>query len=135
MKVTRLLVSICVVSLSVCIGLVAYTSVTSAQKSNDGFTLDQVLSSPSPPDLVAAPKGERIAWVFDAEGKRNIWGAEGPDFKARQLTEYNQDTGQELTVPAFTHDGAWIVYVRGGEPNSAGEIPNPASDPRGVVQA
>ncbi len=105
-----------------------------AQESN-GFTLEQVLSSPFPSDLVAAPTGERIAWVFDAQGKRNVWVAEGPDFKARQLTQYNEDTGQELTELAFTHDGKWLVYVRGGNPNSAGEIPNPTSDPSGAMQS
>lgn len=107
---------------------------TSAQQS-EGFTIEQVLSSPFPSDLIAAPAGERIAWVFDAEGKRNIWVADGPDFKARQLTAYNEDTGQELTQLSFTHDGKWVVYVRGGDANSAGEVPNPTSDPAGASQA
>ncbi|HEY8459456.1 MAG TPA: prolyl oligopeptidase family serine peptidase [Blastocatellia bacterium] len=103
-------------------------------RQNSGFTLEQVLSSPFPSDLVAAPVGERIAWFFDAQGKRNVWVAEGPEFKARQLTQYNEDSGQELTDLSFTRDGAWLVYVRGGGPNAAGDIPNPTSDPRGAAQ-
>src|SRR5215510_7461442 len=70
----------------------------SSARQNSGFTLEQVLSSPFPYDLVAAPAGERIAWVINAQGNRNVWVAEGPDLKgARQLTQYNEDDGQELT--------------------------------------
>jgi N-acyl-D-aspartate/D-glutamate deacylase/dipeptidyl aminopeptidase/acylaminoacyl peptidase len=110
-------------------------ALTSAQQTNAGFTVEQILSAPFPSDLIAAPTGERIAWVFNAEGKRNVWGAEGPDFKARQLTAYNEDDGQELTNLGFTRDGKWIVYVRGGDENQAGEVPNPTSDPNGAEQA
>lgn len=93
------------------------------------------MSSPFPSELIAAPTGERIAWAFNAEGKRNIWVADGPEFKARQLTQFNEDTGQELTQLEFTHDGEWVVFVRGGSANSAGDIPNPTSDPAGTSQA
>lgn len=106
-----------------------------AQSSQNGFTIEQVLSAPFPDALVAAPKGQRIAWTFDAQGKRNVWCADGPDFKARQLTQFNEDDGQEITHLSFTHDGRWIVYVRGGEPNSAGEFPNPTSSPQPLAQA
>ncbi len=99
------------------------------------FTIEQILSAPFPSDLVAAPTGERIAWVFNAEGKRNIWVAEGPSFQARQLTKYNEDDGQELTNLSFTRDGQFVVYVRGGDDNQMGEVPNPTSDPQGALQA
>ena len=99
-----------------------------------GFTLEQVLSSPFPSELVAARQGERVAWVFDAEGRRNIWVAEGPQFKARQLTKFNQDDGQELSDVGFSADGNWIVFVRGGDKNSRGEVPNPTNDAAGVKQ-
>ena len=132
MKIRRILVSFCAVAFIAC-ALWFNASRSAAQQS--GFTIEQVLSSPFPSDLIAAPTGERIAWVFDAEGKRNIWVADGPDFKARQLTQFNEDTGQELTQLEFTHDGEWVVFVRGGPPNSAGEIPNPTSDPAGAAQA
>jgi len=99
------------------------------------FTLEQVLSSPFPSDLAASPKGERIAWAFDAEGRRNVWVAEGPMFfKPRQLTKFNEDTGQELTGLEFSADGNWIVFVRGQGKNTAGEFPNPTSDAGGVKQ-
>jgi Tol biopolymer transport system component len=132
MKIRRILISFCVVAFVAC-ALWFNASRSAAQQA--GFTIEQVLSSPFPSDLIAAPTGERIAWVFDAEGKRNIWVAEGPDFKARQLTQFNEDTGQELTELEFTHDGEWVVFVRGGSANSAGDIPNPTSDPAGASQA
>jgi dipeptidyl aminopeptidase/acylaminoacyl peptidase len=102
--------------------------------SGNGFTLEQVLSSPFPSDLTASRNGDRLAWVFDAEGKRNIWVAEAPAFKGRQLTRYNKDDGQEITELEFSPDGNWIAYVRGGPPNSEKEIPNPTSDPNGAKQ-
>lgn len=100
----------------------------------DGFTLEQILSSPFPSDLIASKSGDKLAWVFDTEGKRNIWVAEAPAFKGRQLTRYDKDDGQEITEPVFSPDGNWIAYVHGGPPNSEKEIPNPTSDAAGAKQ-
>jgi dipeptidyl aminopeptidase/acylaminoacyl peptidase len=98
------------------------------------FTLEQVTSSPFPSELTVSKRGDKIAWAFDAEGKRNIWIAEAPGFNARQLTHYNNDDGQELTDLLFSPSGNEIGYVRGGDANQAGEVPNPASDPAGARQ-
>jgi dipeptidyl aminopeptidase/acylaminoacyl peptidase len=75
-----------------------------------------------------------MAWAFDAEGKRNIWVAEGPAFAARQVTRSTNDDGQELTDLVFSPNGAMIAYVRGQGKNQAGEIPNPTSDTAGARQ-
>jgi dipeptidyl aminopeptidase/acylaminoacyl peptidase len=98
------------------------------------FTIDQALSAPFPSDLTAAPAGDKIAWVFDARGVRNVWVAESPDFKARQLTHYTEDDGQEIGDLAWSGDGAAIAYTRGGEANGRGEIPNPTSNSAGARQ-
>ncbi|MDD5544410.1 MAG: prolyl oligopeptidase family serine peptidase [Acidobacteriia bacterium] len=92
------------------------------------FTLEQVLSTPFPSDMKASPAGERIAWAFDWKGLRNIWVAEGPEFRARQLTPYSTDDGQEVGDIQFSPDGNTLVYVRGGNRSSGGDIPNPTSD-------
>src|SRR6266545_345976 len=135
MKTARLFTLLLLASLFVFeAGFVVNNSRSSARQ-DSGFTLEQILSSPFPSDLVASPIGERVAWVFDAQGKRNVWVAECPEFKARQLTQYYEDDGQELTDLSFTRDGKWLVYVRGGNPNSAGDIPNPTNDPSGATQA
>lgn len=100
----------------------------------NGFTLEQVLSSPFPSELIASKQGDKVAWVFDHLGKRNIWIAEAPAFKGRALTRYDKDDGQEISELAFSPDGNWIAYMRGGPPNSDKDVPNPMSDPAGAKQ-
>ncbi|HEV2836777.1 MAG TPA: prolyl oligopeptidase family serine peptidase [Pyrinomonadaceae bacterium] len=90
---------------------VAASSVTS-------FTLEQIKSYPFPNELTTAATGSRIAWAFNERGARNIWVAEGPDFKARRLTNYQNDDGQELTTVSLSSDGKYVVYVRGGDHGS-----------------
>ena len=109
----------------------SHSTVASSTDAN-GFTLEQVLSSPFPSELIASNDGSKIAWVFDDEGRRNIWVAEIPQFKGRQLTHYIEDDGQEITELAFSPDGNLLAYVRGGEANSDNEIPNPTSNPNGT---
>ena len=102
--------------------------------SAQSFTLEQVTSSPFPSDLVTTKRGDRIAWAFDAEGKRNIWIAEAPTFAARPVTHYDSDDGGELTDLVFAPSGTLIAYARGNEQgkNQAGEYANPTSDPSGT---
>ncbi len=99
------------------------------------FTLEQVLSAPFNSNLVAARSGDRIAWTSNEQGKRNIWVAEGPGFKGRRLTAYQEDDGGELSDLRFTADGNTIVYVRGEGKDSAGDYANPTSNPSGAEQA
>ena len=82
------------------------------------FTMEQIKSYPFPNELTAAGSGSRIAWAFNERGLRNVWVAEGPDFKARKLTNYNLDDGQELTSLSISEDGKYVVYVRGGDHGS-----------------
>lgn len=100
-----------------------------APLSAQSFTLEEVMAAPFPSSLVAAPRGTVFAWVQNAEGVRNIWVAEGPAFRARRLTAYAADDGQELSDLQFTPDGMTLLFVRGGPPNSRGEIPNPRGEP------
>lgn len=85
---------------------------------SNSFTLEQIKSYPFPNELTAAATGSRIAWAFNERGARNIWVAEGPDFKARRLTNYETDDGQELTSLSLSADGKYVVYVRGGDHGS-----------------
>src|SRR5215217_33644 len=89
----------------------AVSSRPTAAQNGPGFTLEQVLDYPFPANLVAAPTGTALAWTFVERGARNIYVAEGPDFKARRVTPYGDDDGQELTNLSFTRDGRTIVYV------------------------
>jgi len=115
------------------IRLAAAAILLAAPASAQSFTIEQVLSVPFPTDLTASKSGA-FAWVFNTRGVRNVWLAEPAGYKARQLTSYAIDDGQEIGGLGFTGDGA-ILYVRGGAPNRSGELPNPNSDPAGVERA
>jgi len=110
--------------------LAVLTIGASPQTTMRSFTVDQILSFPSPENLTAAPLGSTIAWSFNERGVRNIYVASGPGFAARRITTYKNDDGQELTHLAFSNDGKMLVYVRGGDhgsgrPGDDGP-PNPA---------
>jgi len=105
-----------------------------AQTAPHGSTLEQVLSSPFPTNLVAAENAGRIAWVFAAKGQRNVWIADAPNFEARQVTHYTGDDGMPIAALKLTPDGKTVVYARGSEANSAGEIADPTSGVEKRVQ-
>jgi dipeptidyl aminopeptidase/acylaminoacyl peptidase len=111
--------------------LVCFAPLAWAQQN---VTLETLMSAPFPENLTAAKTGNRVAWTFNQEGKRNIWVAEGPSFAARRLTSYVQDDGQPLSELSFSGDGNTIVYVRGEGKNAAGQFPNPTSSPSGTEQ-
>ena len=94
----------------------------------------QVTNVPYPSDLLAAEQGGRIAWVLNKQGVRNIWIAEAPAFTPRQMTSYSADDGQELSQLAFSPDGDYLVFVRGGDhdsnwPAKGNLAPDPVSTP------
>lgn len=99
------------------------------------FTIEQVLSAPFPTELKASPTGNKMAWVFNQQGSRNIFMAEAPDFKPVKITNYEGDNGQEINSVSFTPDGNSIIFIRGGANNAAGEIPNPIQLQEGVERA
>lgn len=103
-----------------------------ASRAQSGLNMEAVKSYPFPNELTAAATGSRIAWAFNEQGQRNIYVAEGPDFKARRLTNYTQDDGQELSSVALSANGKWVIYVRGGDHGSnwGDELPvNPTFNP------
>jgi Tol biopolymer transport system component len=114
--------------------LLALTLFAAANVPAQSFTLEQVMGSPFPSELTASNRGDRVAWAFAAEGKRNIWMAESPSFAARQLTRYDKDDGGALSQLAFAPNGNVLAYVRGEGRNQAGEYPNPTTDSEGTSQ-
>ena len=107
-------------------------SVATPAQQPASYSLEQIKSYPFPNELTAAATGNRLAWALNERGIRNIFVAEGPDYRARQLTSYRTDDGQELTSLAISADGRHVVYVRGGEHGSNWDdllAVNPASLP------
>ena len=113
MNLRRVMLSLLVIA----IAILAPAVVTQHAASNS-FTIEQIKSYPFPNELTVSTTGSRIAWAFNERGARNVWVAEGPDFKARRLTSYESDDGQELTSLRISADGKYVVYVRGGDHGS-----------------
>jgi dipeptidyl aminopeptidase/acylaminoacyl peptidase len=79
------------------------------------FTLEQALAYPYAGEIAAARDGGHVAWVRNDNGVRNVWAAEAPAYKARQVSHFAADDGQEITQLVFTPDGKSLVFVRGGD--------------------
>ena len=116
--------------------LIGMAVVASPSARQSPVTIDTLMATPFPTDLVPAPVGGRVAWVSSSSGVHNILLAEpapgtGPlagrtDHKWRAITNYTGDDGLWITDLNWTSDGKTIVYVRGDGANRAGENPNPA---------
>ncbi|MFO7890616.1 MAG: hypothetical protein R6V04_09785, partial [bacterium] len=95
-------------------------------------TLENIMSAPFPSSMTADPEAERIAWVFNDRGMRNIYVARSPMFEPTKVTSYNLDDGQALSDICFQPQGDYIFYVRGGALNNKGVHPNPTSNIHGT---
>ena len=125
--------------------LAAVAVITIAPEARQAVSIDTMMATPFPTDLVAAPTGGAIAWVSSNSGVHNILIADptpgtGPmagrtDHKWRAVTNYTGDDGLWITEPGFTSDAKTIVYVRGDGANRQGESPNPAQLQDGTDQA
>ena len=69
-------------------------------------------------ELCSSAQGAAIAWAMDEEGKRNVYVADGADFKPRKLTNFSVNEGQEITSLSISNGSKWVVYVRGGDHGS-----------------
>ena len=100
-----------------------------AMAASGPFTINQVMSAPFASAPVASPTGAKVAWLEDEQGKRNVYVAAAPDWKALKLTNFTQDDGQEIGELAWAHDGSYVVFVRGGDLENGGDNPNPNFSP------
>src|SRR5215467_13564292 len=103
--------------------------------SASAFTLEEILSLPFASELHASRAKNRLVWLQNDRGARNLWVAEGPEWRARQLTKYSGDDGTDIGEISFTPDGDSVVFTRGGDLETGGENTNPRSLPGGVGQA
>lgn len=97
-----------------------------------GFSLQQVLAYPFPQGLASSRHGDRIAWIVNLGGVRNVWIAQAPAFKPRQVTHFSTDDGQEITQLTFSPSGDALVFVRGGDHDANWPEklePDPSSSP------
>ncbi|HTS11225.1 MAG TPA: prolyl oligopeptidase family serine peptidase [Candidatus Limnocylindrales bacterium] len=127
------------VALAVAAGTFGAPAHSAHQSQPQKFTIQQVLSAPFPTELIAAPAKNRFAWVFNAEGKRNVWIAEPSGsagaYSTKQLTNYSQDDGQDVGDLAWAPDAESIAYVHGGDLEfTHASYPNPSRIAAGVEQ-
>jgi dipeptidyl-peptidase 4 len=95
-------------------------------------TIDQFLAPAYPQDLVSARKVDRIAWWSYERGRRNVYSAAAPDYTPVALTHFDDDNGIDISDLSIADDGSVVTFVRGTQPNRAGWVANPTSDPRGA---
>src|SRR6516164_8366489 len=78
------------------------------------FTLNDVMQAPFSSDMLPAPTGAAVAWVFNAKGCSNIWVADpSHGATARQITPYTEDDGFNIGELAWSPDTKSIAFTRG----------------------
>lgn len=102
----------------------------SAFAQKPAFTLEQIMGTPFPTELTAAPASNKVAWVQNSRGVRNIWLATAPDYIGKQLTNFSKDDGKEISQLHWSPDARTLLFVYGGGTRGS-EPPNPGSDPAG----
>ncbi|MNK17958.1 Prolyl tripeptidyl peptidase precursor [compost metagenome] len=92
-------------------------------------SLVDLLKTPYLSSLAASSQNADVFFVLNKEGIRNVFMASAPDYKPKQLTQFNEDDGQEISNLSISKDGQWAVFVRGGDhgANSLAKPINPTS--------
>ncbi len=98
-------------------------------------TMAQFMSAAFPMELVAARKADRIAWVSNDKGLRNVFTAAAPDFRPVRVTSYMKDDGIDTKQLSISDDGLTVVFTRGHDKNQSDWVASPEADPNGVEQA
>src|SRR5215203_767802 len=98
-------------------------------------TMAQFMSAAFPLQLVAAKKADRIAWISNDKGLRNVFTAAAPDFRPVRVTSFMKDDGVDTTQLSISDDGATVTFTRGHDKNRAEWVANPEAYPQGVERA
>ena len=98
-------------------------------------TMEQFMSFAFPMELVAAKKVDRIAWISNDKGLRNVFTAAAPDFRPVRVTSYMKDDGVDTTQLSISDDGSTVVFTRGHDTNRNEWVASPEADPNGVERA
>ena len=98
-------------------------------------TMAQFMSAGYPLELVAAKKADRIAWISNDKGLRNVFTAAAPGFRAVRVTSFMKDDGVDTTQLSISDDGTMVAFTRGHGINRDGWVANPEADPNGVERA
>jgi dipeptidyl aminopeptidase/acylaminoacyl peptidase len=125
------------IAVSVSLAQLAPPSPAAAQVRPAAFSIRDVLSPAFPYNLVAARRADRIAWIENERGMRNVYTAAAPEFRPVRLTSVAEDDGIDLRPLQISDDGSVVIYIRGHAPGVGSRIrqpewiANPASHPEG----
>ncbi len=95
----------------------------------------QFMSAGYPVEMVAATKADRIAWIANDKGLRNVFTAAAPGFRAVRVTSFLKDDGVDTTQLSISDDGTTVAFTRGHGLNREGWVASPEADPNGVERA
>src|SRR4051812_23942423 len=98
-------------------------------------TMTQFMSAGYPVEIVAATKADRVAWIANDKGLRNVFTAAAPGFQPVRVTSFMNDNGVDTTQLAISDDGAIVSFTRGATRNREGWVASPEADPNGVERA
>ena len=96
--------------------------------------LEQYLGFAFTQDMQCARHSDRLAWIQNVRGVRNIYTAIGPDYTPMQVTGWAHDDGQLLSGLQIADDGSGLIVIRGNGKNEKDEYPNPLSEVDPSVQ-
>jgi dipeptidyl-peptidase 4 len=98
-------------------------------------SMAQFMSAGYPLELAAARKADRIAWIANDKGMRNVYAASAPGFRALRVTPFMKDDGVDTTQLSISDDGTMVAFTRGHGLNRDGWVASPEADPNGVERA
>ncbi|OAJ67140.1 prolyl oligopeptidase family serine peptidase [Gluconobacter cerinus] len=109
------------------LSLLSCTSWT-AHAQDDASTqsrLSSLMAMPFATDMVGAKHAQRLAWVEQRKGVRNVMISDAGN-APHQATTYVKDDGTPLWGLALTPEGKTLAYVEGGDPEAlTAPAPNP----------
>jgi len=107
---------------------------TLAQTRDPGFKVEDVLSPAFPFGLVGAVRADRVAWIENEQGRRNVYTAAAPDFRPVRITSALADDAIDLTTVQISDDGAVVAFMRGHPANLRGQYGNQGSHATGGMR-
>jgi dipeptidyl aminopeptidase/acylaminoacyl peptidase len=113
----------------------ASASVATPAKKAAPNSIEAFMGPPSPLEISAAKKRDKIAWVSYERGMRNVYVASGPDFRPVKVTQFNKDDGIDVGSVRLSDDGSIVTFIRGSGQNRAGWVANPSHYPEGGDRA
>jgi dipeptidyl-peptidase 4 len=98
-------------------------------------TMTQFMSAGYPMEMAAATKTDRVAWIANDKGLRNVFTAAAPTFQPVRVTPFMKDDGVDTTQLSISDDGSIVSFTRGATLNRDGWVASPEADPSGVERA